>query len=655
MHKKTYFLHISSDHLHVNLHSTETEGESVQLGSGEDLGRLLLAKGIVHGLDAAAIAIAAGYIERAEPFDAPLVLAAGTPPTGAIQDMQLQFALHSLTLEDVDEHGDVRQSQVVVTPLVRSGDVLVKNSPPVLAQSGKDVFGHKLLAPVALKQVFIAGDHVMFDQEKQQIIASVNGYPTVQSKRKGSEEHLTVSIEQLIKITPDRMQAFLLLKPPPPGQSLPDQESFDRTLDEEGVCYGRLPHAFGQCLARLSEENRPQQAVVALGILPIKGRDAWLRFEMEIGPIPGKILGNGEIDFRERNMFIGVNKDQLIAVKIPLTAGTPGRDIFGDPVTSEPGNDIIINISDDAVIDSATGEIRATRAGVLSKVNEGSVKVCSRQIIAKDVDFETGNINSNDALEIKGSIMPKFKVNAMGDILVCGTIEKAQVNSGGNVVVQGGLIGELSDIRAKGDVDITLAEHGRISADGSIILRKSAFSSRLYACGDIHCDSSSRVIHTQLIAAGSITTGRVGSDNAEPSLLAAAVSPLQMQLFFDLSKIATAKKKEIEVLKMRQGRNAWSDELGELTLDLEEVQGKLAGLNLICPTVPKSADNGLSHALQCIIAVSGKVFEGTEIRIGNRRMVLEKTMSNIQFKLQDHLAAVGGRATSGIIATPLTK
>jgi len=655
MHKKTYFLHVSSDRLRVKLHSVEAEGESVHLGLGADLDRLLLARGIIHGLDATAIAIAAGYIERAESLDAPLVLATGTPPIGAIQDMQLQFARHSLTVEDIDEQGHVRQSQIVVTPLVRSGDVLVQNGPPVPAQSGKDVFGHKLSAPVALKQVFVAGDHVTFDQERQQLLASVNGYPTVQSKRKGSEEHLTVSIEQLIRVTPDRMQAFLLLKPLPPGQSLPDQESFEQIFVEEGICYGRMPHAVRQCLTRVSEENRPQQAVIALGILPIKGRDAWLRFEMEIGPLPGKILGNGEIDFRERNMFIGVNKDQLIAVKIPPTAGIPGRDIFGDPVTPEPGNDIIINISDDAAIDAATGEIRATRAGVLSKVSEGSVKVCSRQIIAQDVDFETGNINSNDALEIKGSIMPKFKVNAMGDILVCGTIEKAQVKSGGNVVVQGGLIGDLSDIRANGDVDITITEHGRISADGSIILRKSAFSSRLYACGDIHCDSSSRVIHTQLIAAGSITTGRVGSDNAEPTLLAAAVSPLQMQLFFDLSKIVTAKKKEIEALKMRQGRNAWSDELEELTLDLEEVQGKLAGLNLICPPVPKLADNGLSHALQCIIAVSGKVFEGTEIRIGNRRMVLEKTMSNVQFKLQDHLAAVGGRTTSGIVATPLTK
>ncbi|MBV5318933.1 MAG: DUF342 domain-containing protein [Desulfobulbaceae bacterium] len=655
MHRETYFFHISPDFLHVTLHSAGMEGEAVKLGSSEELDSLLLAKGVIYGLDPAVIACAATFVDRAEPLDAPLLLAAGIPPFAAIQGMRLQFAVHPLTFEETDENGQVRQSQIALSPLARVGDVLVQNGPPVPDRPGKNVFGRIIPAPVAPEQVFLPGDNVTFDPEKQQLTASVSGYPVVNTKKKGMVAQLTVSIEKLVKVTSDRMQAILLLKPTPPGESLPDLEMLRQIFDEEGLSFGRMPNAVGQCLAKAAEEVRPQQAVIALGTLPVNGKDAWLRFVMEIGPLPGKILGNGEIDFRERNMFIGVNKDQLIAVKIPPTEGTPGRDIFGYPVAPVPGSDIIINVSDDAAFDAVTGEIRATRAGVLSKVSEGSVKVCSRQIIAQNVDFETGNINSNDALEIKGSIMPKFKVNALGDILVCGTVEKAQVKSGGNVVVQGGLIGDLSDIHAKGDVDITITEHGRIFAEGSIILRKSAFSSRLAASGDIHCDSSSRVIHSQLIAAGSITAGRVGSDNAEPSLLAAAVSPAQMQLFFDMHQLISAKKKEIEALKMRQGPNAWSDKLDELTVELEEVQKKLTDLNLICSAIQRVPDNGLSHALQCIIAVRGKIFEGTEIRIGNRRMVLEKTMSNIQFQLQDHLAAVGGRTKSGIIATPLTK
>ena len=651
---KTYFLQVSPDLLYVTLHSAATGCETVQLGSGEELNRLLLDKKIIHGLDPVAIARAIDCINKAESLKEPLVLASGTPPVAASQGMRLQFVTQSVPIEEIDANGESQQSQIILSSLVRPGNVLAKND-PLIAQRGSNVFGQEISCPLLPEQVFLPGAHVIFDEELQQLIATASGYPLITATQKGSIEQHTLSIDKLITITPNRMQAILFLRPPPAGQHFPDQEALLQLFDEEGISFGRLPHAIGQCLEKVVKELLPQKAVVALGTLPVKGKDAWLRFEMEIGTLPGKVMGNGEIDFRERNMFIGVNKNQLIAVKIPATAGTPGKDIFSAAVTQEPGKDIVLDVTDDAAYNEETGEIRATRSGVLSNVSEGSVKVCSRQVIAQDVNFQTGNINSHDSLEIKGSIKPKFKVNARGDILVTGTIEKAQVKSDGNVVVQVGLIGELADIHAKGDIDIKLVEHGRINAGGTIILRTSAYFCRLYAGGNIHCESSSRVVHSQLVAAGSITTGTVGSVSADPSLLAAAVSPEQLHRHFERKRTIDAQIKEIKTLRMRLGREAISDELDELTAAKEENENKLDHLNLICPDSQKSIDRGLSHALQCTIVVRGKVFAGTEIRIGNSRMVLERTLSNIQFQLQNPLTLADHKTKLGIIASPLTK
>ena len=655
MKRKPYFLQVSPDLLSVTLLSAKTDDETVQLNSSEELNRLLIDKAIVHGLDQEVITRAVGCIDRAEPLDEPLVLASGTPPVAAFQGMQLQFATHSVTIEEVDEDGQSQQSQLILAPLVRPGDILAKIDSLVF-EPGKDVFGQEIsFCPLLPEYILLPGDHVICDEEKQQLIATASGYPLITTIQKDSVEQRTLSIDKLIKVTPNRMQAILCLNPTPPGLPFPDQDTLLQMLDEVKISFGRLPHATGQCLENAVKEQRPQQAVIALGTLPIKGNDAWLRFEMDIGPLPGKVMGNGEIDFRERNMFIGVSKDQLIAVKIPPTTGTPGKDIFGNPVAQEPGNDIALNVTDDAAYNEATGEIRATRSGVLSKVSEGSVKVCSRQVIAQDVDFQTGNINSNDSVEIKGSIKPKFKVNALGDILITGTIEKAQVKSDSNVVVKVGLIGELSDIHAKGDIDINIVEHGRIYALGSIILRKSAYFCRVHADGNIHCDSSSRIVHSQVVAAGSITTGTVGSESADPSLIAAAVSPKQLQRYFDMKRIIDEQIKQIKTLRLRLGREAASDELDELTVEREENEHKLAHLNLICPDSTKSTDKGWSHALQCTIVVRGKVFAGTEIRIGNSRMVLERTLMNTQFQLQDPLTVTDHKAKVGIVATPLTK
>lgn len=627
----------------------------MQIRSSAELNRLLIDKEIVHGLDQAAVDKAVGCINRGEPLAEPLVLASGTPPIAAFQGMQLQFASQSVTIEETDENGQGKQSQLILAPLVRRGDILAKIDTLVF-QPGTNVLGQEIAScPLLPEYVLLPGDHVICDEEKQQLIATASGYPVISISQKGTVEQRTLSIDKLIKITPNRMQAFLCLRPTPPHLPFPDQDTLLHILDEEKISFGRQLHAAGQCLEKTVEEQRPQQTVIALGTLPIRGQDAWLRFEMDVGPMPGKVMGNGEIDFRERNMFIAVSKDQLIAVKIPPTAGTPGKDIFGDPVTQEPGKDITLSVTDDAAYNETSGEVRATRSGVLSKVSEGSVKVCSRQVIAQDVNFQTGNIKSNDSLEIKGSIKPKFKVNALGDILITGTIDKALVKSDSNVVVKIGLIGDLADIQTKGDVDIHIVEHGRIYAGGTIILRKNAYFCRMYADGNIHCDSSSRIVHSHVVAAGSITTGTIGSNSADPSLIAAAVSPAQLQRYFDIKRTIAEQTREIKILRMRLGRAVACDELDELTVEREENENRLANLNLICPDSLKSIDNGLSHALQCTIVVKGKVFAGTEIRIGNNQLVLETTLSNIQFQLQDPLTVTDHKAKVALIATPLTK
>ncbi len=655
MNNNTYFLQISSDLLHVTLCASGGEGEGLQLDTSAELRNLLLDKGIVHGLDHAAIAQAVAGIDNAEPLETPLILASGTPPIAVSRGMQPNFTSQTVSIEETDENGETQRSPIVFTPLVHPGDILAQHRAATPSQPGKNVLGQIIPGSNVPESPLFPGEYVEFNEEKQQLTATLCGYPVLTHKKTGAVEHRILSLDKLIQITPDRMQALLFLRPVPQGQSLPDLEMLLRLFDDEGISFGRLPHAVERCLENTNKEQRPQQAIIALGALPIKGKDAWLRYEMEIGPLPGKIMGNGEIDFRERNMFVPVNKDQIIAVKIPPTAGSPGKDIFGSTITQEPGKDIIVKVSDDAAYDVDTGQISATRAGVLSKVSEGSVKVCSRQIITKDVDFETGHINTNASLEIKGSIMPKFKVNALGDILVCGSIEKAEVKSGGNVVVQNGILGDFAVIHAQGDVDVKIIEHGRVFAAGSIILRKSGFSCRLYSCGDIHADPLSRIIHSQLVAAGSITAGRVGSDNAEPALLAAAVSPVQLQFSFDIRRTIALQIKQLEALKMRLGHGAASNELDRLRAELEENKDKLAHLNFISSDSSNSTPSERAYALQCSIVVRDKIFLGTEIRIGNSSMVLERTMTNIRFQLQEKQVLVSGKTQTFILATPLTK
>lgn len=654
MEPPSYALAIAPDLLQVHLHSLAAEGETVELRSGQALRDLLAARGIIVGIDEEHLGQACAIIDRGEALAGPLLLARGTQPVPGRRDLQLTFPLQSLTMETIDGEGNPGVAEIQLAPLFLRGGVVAEDGPPVEPVSGRNVLDQEVACALPNIQVVRPGEHVRLDERTQQLVAMASGYPVVERKNKGAVEQLLVSIERLITVTPDKMLALLHLKPPPAGQVLPEPATIEQVLEEEQVVFGRRQEAIAECLARCAADGRPQQAVVALGTLPVNGEDAWLRFEMEVGALPGRIRPDGSIDFRDRNMFVGVDKGQLIAVRMPPTPGTPGQDVHGGQTQPRTGKDLTVKVADDASYDPASGEIRATRAGVLSVVSEHSVKVCHLQVITGDVDFHTGHIVSRDALEIKGSIRPMFKVNALGDILIHGNIEKGQVRSDSNVVVQAGVLGDFAVIRARGDVDIPFIENGRIHAGGNIILRKNAYHCRLHAGGNLQCDASSRVITSQLVAGGSIMAGSIGSDNSEPCLVAAAVHPQQLHRMYELRRTREKQSADVAALQRKIGALGESEEMEELVDALFATERQLARLNLIVPKDQEPEDCGLAHAQRCTIVVHGKIFAGAEIRIGNSRMVLDLTMSSVCFRLRDH-AEGGNPAGLGIVFGPAKK
>jgi uncharacterized protein (DUF342 family) len=529
---------------------------------------------------------------------------------------------------------------------------LTQPAPLAQPQTGTTIFGAELASPTLTAHPLIPGEQVAVNDRDNVLFAEISGYPVFTVHHKGTAEHLQLGIHPLVTVTPDRMQAILHLWLPPTGANPPNLGIILEILDEQRICYGRLQQTIVSSLDTYHRKQQPQVAVIALGAVPIKGQDARLRFALEVGFLPGKVMGNGEIDFRERNMFIAVNKDQLIAHKIPASIGIPGTDVYGAAIEPVPGKDITVRAMDDAALDDSSGEIRALRSGVLSLVTENSVKVCSRQVINQDIDYQTGNIISRNAVEIKGSIKPKFKVNTLGDVMVSGDVEKAQVRSDGNVLIKGGVVGKYTTIHARGDVDLGFIVQGRVQSGHNIILRQHGSYCRLHAGGDVHCNPSTRIIAAQLVAQSSITTGTIGSDIATPTILAAAVAPVQLQRFYELRRAIHDQSEAIDALCRRHGQNTVSDELDELVESLEENRKLFSRLNLCFPPEQEPADRGLSHALVCSITIKGKIYAGTEIRLGNSRMTLPMTMSNVCFRLQE---PTGDHAHAGTILTTPNK
>jgi uncharacterized protein len=500
-----------------------------------------------------------------------------------------------------------------------------------------------------------AGSYTEFSKDGNCLLACVAGYPKIDKleQKDDGEPILVISLEPFVQVSADKMSAALSIQPPIPGSATLAGEDLSLLLEEAGVTYGIEPEARKQAEIIISERrNEFNKIVIAKGKPPGKSTDAKIRFELEIGPLAGRLLDDGTIDFRERRIMVGVRQGQHIATKIPAIPGAPGINILGEVIEPEEGNDLKVEVANDAAFSEEDLRVTAVKDGVLSVVNNTIIKVCSRQIIPGDIDYKTGNVESGNCLTVNGFIQPGFKVTAGGDIEIHGGVMSATVSSQANVVVKGGITGKNSRIESLGDVDIRFIEQGAIESGGIVVVRTQSYYSRITAVSDIRCQSGSKVMGGDLIAGKNLTVSDVGSDNCESTLLAAGVDPKRFQFHKELQNSIVQQQNEIIRWLQRYGGSAKSKKVRGMEEEVADAKLKLLQLNLIPGTGLYSRGGGdddqgeeTGDIDKIKIDVHGTIFAGTRIRIGNRSMLVDKTVTNRQFRLQKNLRS--------IIASPL--
>jgi uncharacterized protein len=535
---------------------------------------------------------------------------------------------------------DETAAKMTVAELVKTGFCLANF--PDFAKYAKKGFE---------KSPLQAGSNTKFSADGHSLLACVTGYPVIETMQQKDDEVSTqiISVEPLVLMSPDKMQATLCLHPPIPGASPLIEQDLSQLLEDAGIIYGIDPDALERARTCIREtRNEFTRIVIAIGKPPGKSTDASIRFEIEIGPLAGRFLDDGTIDFRERRIMVGVHEGQHIATKIPVVPGTSGINVLGELIEPAMGNDIKVRAVNDAAYSEDDYKVTATKDGVLSVVNT-IIRVCSRQIVSGDIDYKTGNVGSNNCLTIRGSIQPGFKVQADGDIEIGGSVMSATVSSQANVVVKGGITGKNSRIEALGDVDIRFVEQGVIESGGITVVRIQSYYSRITALSDIRCQKGSKVMGGDLIAGGDLTVADVGSENCESTLLAAGVDVKRLLYHKELQDSIVQQQDEIIRWLQLYGGSAKSKKIRKMEEEVADTKLKLLQLNLIPGTGLYSRGGGddsndaeeeNGNIDKVRIDVYGTVFAGTKIRIGNRSMVLDKTVSNRRFRLQKNLKSI---------------
>ncbi len=509
---------------------------------------------------------------------------------------------------------------------IESAEIIRKGTPLIRLIPSEN--SEEIIPPCTL----IEGENSYLSDDRTVISSRVDGFPTLtRSSNKGIDQYL-LSITALCHISSDKMMADISLFPPVKGGIELHTDLVKEILVENEIRFGFHNKHIQKLLDTCKINNcKVLREPVARGLLPMDGKDSFLRFAIEIGPLPGKILGNGKIDFRERKMFVGVKKGQTIATRIPATAGTPGLNVSREQVKQIPGRDLPVIVSDDASYDKKTGIITASKNGILSMVGDNSIKVCSKQLISGNIDYSTGNIESHDAVEISGTILPGFKVVTHGDLLLGGNARSAIIECKGNLVIKGGIRGQQSNVKVDGDADFSFMEKGRLRVKGNVILRKHAYYTKIMVDGDIICTEKSQTMAGELLCGGNMTLGSVGSANSPPALIAAGVSPGRYLRYQHLRSQLFDNTEELTLFLQRFGVTKKTQERKSLEETIRLLRRELRQLDLVPGAIKTERDRYIDTIS---IKVHGTLFAGTEIQIGNATKTIYHDRHKVRFSLK---------------------
>jgi uncharacterized protein len=221
---------------------------------------------------------------------------------------------------------------------------------------------------------------------------------------------------------------------------------------------------------------------VAQGTEPVDGTDATIHCLFETNPAETQWMmdESNQVDFRTRNEVTNVKENDLLAEIIPCSPPKNGVDIFGKVLPAREGKKTRL-IAGTNVKLSADEQKAYSKMDGCAKIHRGRVTVDRVLTVEGDVDFHSGNVRFNGDVVIRGDVKESFSVEAEGSTRIQGSVDRAIIKAGMDILVNGGIYSK-DEVQAEagGDISIGFAENANLKADGNIYIRSALINCRTY-------------------------------------------------------------------------------------------------------------------------------------------------------------------------------
>jgi uncharacterized protein len=442
-------------------------------------------------------------------------------------------------------------------------------------------------------------------------------------------------------VEPDAMQVFMTIDPPRSYGRILEVGEVVEKLKKLGITHGIKNDAIKNCLDGDEFDNA---YIVAEGQEPIHGEDAYMEFFVRIDQedlSPFLKDEHDRVNYRERGMIQNVTEGQPLAKKHSPKKGKPGYTVYGEKIPAKSGHEIPMPLGRNTRLDENTIVSEITGQAVYMR---GVINVEKVHYVDGDVNIKVGNIEFSGTVIVKGNVDDGFSIQASQNIEIGGSVGKARLDAGGNIIVQNGIHGKEGAHLAAGEhVLARFITNATVVAQKDVIASEGILHSTVQAGNRIVCfGRKGRIVGGRLTAAQEIHAKEIGSNGSyTETVLETSTDPEKKAELMELEEILPKKlesyrkiAQNIDVLRrMKESdqANFPADKQKLLTLLFNQKEELETEINH-----QKEAINHLRSYLNAIsekgcISSQGFVYPGVELIIRNNRLKVTHAIDQVSF------------------------
>ncbi|GAX92008.1 FapA family protein [Effusibacillus lacus] len=207
-------------------------------------------------------------------------------------------------------------------------------------------------------------------------------------------------------------------------------------LNKKGITFGIDFSSIDQACKVLEET----EFVVARGKEPVAGNDGTLEFLYQKRRMLDEWDQDFDPDWKECFSLPKVQAGEVIGYIVPATKGKEGRNVFGDILPTTDGTEITVIAEEEVSLLETERKIVAKTEGRV-KITKYSNNTFGLSILPQYI--YTGNLDREE----------RESIIFAGDVVICGDVGAGtKIQAGGNVLIKGSV--SKADIQAAGDIKI---------------------------------------------------------------------------------------------------------------------------------------------------------------------------------------------------------